>query len=43
MVKLIGSNYMKSKSFLNLIEGSLRMRLNHMVKQSKPTKEFISN
>ena len=34
---------MKSDSLLNLIEGSVRMRLNHMVKQSKPTDDFISN
>ena len=42
MVKLIGNNFIKSEHFLSLIEDSMRMRLNHMVKNNLSTEELIT-
>ena len=42
MVKLIGNNFIKSEHFLSLIEDSMRMWLNHMVKNNLPTGELIT-
>ena len=42
MVKLIGNNFVRSEEFLSLIEDSVRMRLNYMVKNEKPTEDFIT-
>ena len=42
IVKLIGNNFIKSDHFLSLIEDSMRMRLNHMVKNDISTEELIT-
>ena len=41
MVKLVGNNFQRSESFLGLIEDSIRMRLNYMIKNDKETKDYI--
>ena len=42
LVKLIGNNFTKSEHFLSLIEDTMRMRLNHMVKNNLSTEELIT-
>ena len=42
LVKLIGNNFQKSQSLLTLIDDSIRMRLNYMIKNEFKTEEFIT-
>lgn len=42
IVNLVGSNYLQSEDLLSLIEDSLKLRLNHMVKNELKTDEFIT-
>lgn len=42
LVKLIGHNFMQSGELLSLIEDSLKMHLNHLVKNGKGTEESIT-
>ena len=42
LVKLIGNNFQRSQSLLTLIDDSIRMRLNYMIKNEIKTEEFIT-
>ena len=42
LMKLIGGNYIKSDTFLSLIEDSLRLRLQHFAKHSVSTESQIN-
>ena len=42
LVNLIGNNFARSEDFLALIEDSLKLRLNHMIKNELPTGDFIN-
>lgn len=42
IVKLVGNNFQRSESLLSLIEDSIRMRLNHMIKNEKNTEDYIT-
>lgn len=42
LVKLIGGNFIKSDDFLDLIEDSIKLRLQHYAKNEKSTEEHIT-
>ena len=43
IVKLIGNNFQRSEELLRLIDDSIRMQLNHMIKHDKKTEEYITS